>query len=273
MAEEEEKLSKKEQKKLEKEEKKKAKQLAKEQGDENGDEEETTGGNALVVIVAILIVIVWLVIFALLIKMDVGGFGSTVLYPYLKDIPYVNKILPESEDYAEEDEAYRFDTVDDAVVRIKELEAELAEAKNLSGADASYIAELEAEARELEQFKADQAQFEKTKEKFYEEVVFSDVAPDINKYKEYYESIDSQNAAAIYKEVIAQLQKQEDLDDYVKAYSSMKPAQAASIFNTMTNDLKLVAKILDAMDAESRGKILGAMDTDIAAQVTELMEP
>ena len=52
-----------------------------------------------------------------------------------------------------------------------------------------------------------------------------------------------------------------------------QPAQAAGIFNTMTDNLALVGKILWAMDAASRGKILGAMNADTAAQVTRIMEP
>ena len=53
----------------------------------------------------------------------------------------------------------------------------------------------------------------------------------------------------------------------------MKPKNAAAIFNTMGDDLELVGKILWAMDAQSRGDILGAMDADLAAAVTKLMEP
>jgi len=53
----------------------------------------------------------------------------------------------------------------------------------------------------------------------------------------------------------------------------MKPAQAAGIFDTMTDNLALVGKILWAMDAASRGKVLGAMNADTAAQVTRIMEP
>ena len=41
----------------------------------------------------------------------------------------------------------------------------------------------------------------------------------------------------------------------------------------MTDNLALVGKILWAMDAASRGKILGAMNADTAAQVTRIMEP
>jgi flagellar motility protein MotE (MotC chaperone) len=65
----------------------------------------------------------------------------------------------------------------------------------------------------------------------------------------------------------------EKVTEYAKTYSAMKPAQAASIFNTMTNNLELVAEILQNMNATSRGSILGAMDTTVAAKVTGLMAP
>ena len=53
----------------------------------------------------------------------------------------------------------------------------------------------------------------------------------------------------------------------------MKPKQAAGIFEAMTSDLKLVARILAAMDSDTRGKILGVMNADVAAQVTKIMNP
>ena len=63
------------------------------------------------------------------------------------------------------------------------------------------------------------------------------------------------------------------MDDYVKTYSSMKPKEAAAIFDTMTDNLQLVADILSNMDTQSRGDILGKMNSDTAAKVTEIMEP
>mgnify|MGYP000464797592 FL=1 len=41
----------------------------------------------------------------------------------------------------------------------------------------------------------------------------------------------------------------------------------------MTDNLSLVAKILNAMDAQSRGNILGKMDSATAAKVTKIMNP
>ena len=51
------------------------------------DEEEKDGkknGKMMTSIVALFIVLIWVAIFALLIKLDVGGFGSSVMYPVLK---------------------------------------------------------------------------------------------------------------------------------------------------------------------------------------------
>ena len=268
------KAEKKELKKQEKEAKKKAKKEGKEgPGGEEMDDEGGIGGKIIVALVAMMIIAVWLVILGLLVKMDVGGFGSTVLYPVLKDVPVINQILPETEDYAEEDSAYQYDTVEDAVARIKELEQELADAQSSNDATAAQIADLQAQAAELQTYKENEAAFEEEKEKFYEEVVYNDNAPDISTYKEYYESIEPDNAAAIYKQVVEQEETDAEIEDYVAAYSAMKPAAAAAIFDTMTDNLSLVAEILSNMSSEDRGNILAAMDTDTAAQVTEMMQP
>ncbi|MBE5914186.1 MAG: hypothetical protein E7274_08995 [Pseudobutyrivibrio ruminis] len=256
---------------------KQAKKDAKKNGEEGADDEESLGigGKLIMGFVVLLIILIWLVIFAFLVKMDVGGFGSTVLFPVLKDVPYVNRILPGIEEYipAEEDEYAAYTTVEEAVDRIKELEVEIEALKETGTQNSDYIAELEAASAELAEYKANEAAFEETKEKFYEEVVFSDNAPDINEYKTYYESIEPENAEAIYKQVVSQIQTDEEIEDYVKAYSSMKAKDAAAIFDTMTDDLDLVCEILSAMDASTRADILAAMSEENAAIITKMMEP
>lgn len=260
-------------KKAEKKEKKKKRGKA--GGDDLDAEEETVGGKIVTFFVTIIIFLIWLAIIVLLVKWDVGGFGSSVLAPVIKDVPYLNQILPESvlEEISTEDDEYAYNSLEDAINRIKELEVELAEAQNASKEDAGYISELEQKAAELEQYKKDEAAFEKEKEKWYEDVVFSDEAPDIDNYKEYYESIEPANAEVLYKQVVEQTAKSDEIEDYVKTYSAMKPKEAAAIFDTMTNDLKLVAEILMSMDAQSRADILGKMNSETAAKVTEIMEP
>ena len=263
----------KEEKKKAKREAKEAKKKAKADRDELEDENESTGNKFVLFVVTLLVIVIWLGIIALLIKTDVGGFGSTVLYPYLKDVKYVNKVLPEVSSDADVDTEHQFDSIDDAVNRIKELELQLDEANSSLTTDSETIDSLQSQVDELSTYKEAEAEFEAEKEKFYEEVVFSDQAPDISEYKTYYESIEPENAEVLYKQVVEQLQASQEISDYATTYSSMKPKEAAAIFDTMTDNLSLVADILQAMDAESRANILGKMSADTAAKVTEIMEP
>ena len=259
-----EEMDKKAAKKAEKARKKAEKKAAKnmETDLENTEEEEGSSSKLAVALVTLVIIIVWLAILALLIKWDVGGFGSTVMRPLLKDIPYLS---------TEED--YPYKNMDEAVAYIKELEQELAQAQQGSSENSAYIADLEAQSQKLKEYEANEAAFEEEKEKFYNEVVFSDQAPDIEQYKEYYESIDPDNAELLYKQVVEQQQTDSKISDYVKGYSQMKPKEAAAIFDTMTDNLNLVAQILENMDAQSRADILGKMNSDTAAKVTEIMNP
>lgn len=265
------KKAKKEKKKKEKEEKKKAKEGI--GGD--GEEEEKFSSKLVLALVTVLIAVIWLGIIAILIKSDVGGFGSSVLYPILKDVPYVNKILPAPENgqVVEDTQNSMYGSLDDAVARIKELEQLLDDADVKKKKDAKTISDLKAQLEELAVLKEEQADFEKEKEKFYEEVVFGDYAPDINEYKTYYEGIDPENAEILYKQVVEQISYDEKVEDYVKTYTQMKPKEAAAIFDTMTDDLGLVADILMHMGGKARADILGKMDQQTAAKLTKIMEP
>lgn len=238
-------------------------------------EEEKEGGSKIVtILVTFIIILIWLAILVLCIKWDVGGFGSEVLYPVLKDVPVLNKILPEVEGQElVPDEKYPYATLSEAVARIQELETQLKNAKDATGTDSARISELEAEVARLKQYEERQTEFLKEKEEFYEDVVYTDNAPDLEEYKKYYESIDPENAENLYKQVVQDIQAGDDVQEFAKAYSDMKPAQAAKILEAMTDNLELAAKILGAMGSDSRGQILGAMKADVAAQITKIMEP
>ncbi len=234
--------------------------------------EESIGSKIILVFVTLLIVLIWLGIIIVLIKFDVGGFGSTVLRPIIKDVPYLNMILPENIEMTDDTE-YQFETIEDAVLRIKELEVMLEESLGNSNADAETIAQLQTQITELKIYKEEQDEFEELKEKFYEEVVFSSSAPDIEEYKTYYEGIDPENAEVLYKQVVEQLEYDKMVEDYAKTYSTMKAKEAAAIFDTMTDDLVLVADILQNMSTKARADILGKMEPENAAKLTAIMEP
>ena len=267
--------SKKEEKARKKEEKLKKKQEKKaaRQESEMAEEQETAGGKLVVFFATIVIIAIWLGILALLVRLDVGGFGSTVLYPILKDVPYVNKILPEAKKKEEENEDYPYKTLDEALARIQELEGELDGSLQSDKDKDARIEELQAQVRKYRKYRDNEAAFETLKQEFYEEVVFGDDAPDISEYQKFYEAIDPDNAEVLYKEVVEQGQYNDKVNDYVKTYSSMKAKEAAAIFDTMTDDMSLVKRILEKMTSESRADILSAMSEDNAAKLTKMLEP
>ncbi len=276
-ADEEKKRLKEEKKKLKadkKAQKKEAKQRAKELSEQE-ERLDDDGGGISVFFVTLVIVIIWVAILCLLIKLDVGGFGSGVLAPLLKDVPVVNKILPEDKTTTvdEEDSYGGYTSLREAVDYIKELELQLEDAQAASSVDSEEMAELRAENERLQTFEDAQVEFERIKTEFYEEVVYAENGPGPEEYQKYYQTIDPTTAEYLYKQVVQQQETDQEIKDYAQAYAEMKPAQAAAIFEAMTDDLDLAAKILDQMSAEDRGKILGAMDAETAARLTRIMDP
>ncbi len=254
--------------------KKEAKQRAKEISAQEAELEDE-GGGVSTFLVTIVIIIIWIAILCLLVKLDVGGFGSNVLAPVLKDVPVVSKILPsEAVVSTEDEESYGgYTSLREAVDYIKQLELELERAQSASNSDSEELDELRAEVERLRTFEDKQVEFDRIKTEFYEEVIYAENGPGAEEYQKYYETIDPTNAEYLYKQVVEQVQESAKLSSYAQAYADMEPAAAAKIFEEMTSDLDLVAKILNQMSAESRGNILAAMDSEIAARVTKIMDP
>ena len=267
---------KKELKRQQREQRKEAKRRAREiarQEDALGEDEESNG--LLTLGATLLIVALWLAVICVVIKLDVGGFGSRVLAPILQDVTVLNKILPENSVTETTDtESYGgYTSLEEAVEQIRSLEIQLEQAQNESRSKDEELDSLKAEVLRLQEFENSQVEFQRVKTEFYEEVVYAENGPGAEAYQKYYESMDPTTAEYIYKQVVTQLEESKEVQDYAEAYSQMKPKQAAGIFESMTDDLDLAARILKVMSAEDRGAIMGQMDPEVAARLTKIMDP
>ena len=132
------------------------------------DEEEKDGkknGKMMTSIVALFIVLIWVAIFALLIKLDVGGFGSSVMYPVLKNVPVLNKILPKNAgEEISSQSGDTYSTLQDAIDRINELENEISLYKSNADDNAETISNLQAELSRLKAYEENQSNYEQLKE-------------------------------------------------------------------------------------------------------------
>lgn len=252
------------------EDKKEEKKKKRSEEKEKSGSDESAGSKIVSILIVIVIILIWLGVFAALIKADVGGFGSKVLAPVLEDVPVVNKILPEGS-AGSSDSDYDYD-LDEAIDRIKELEMELDSKNSTSGVDSNYIAQLEAEIERLQVFEKEQEKFAKEKKEFDEQVVYADNAPSIEEYKKYYEEMNPDNAAEIYRQVVEEVQYNAKVTSAAERYAQMDPASAATILSEMTAaDLELVCAIVDSMPSEQSALVLQAMDSNIAAKITKRM--
>ena len=261
------------QKQQKKEARVRAKEIAAQEAALSDDEE---GGGFFTFLATLAIIAIWVAIVCVVIKLDVGGFGSNVLTPILKDVPVVKKILPNPKtetDQQQPTDDGGYTSLSDAVDQIKKLELQLQQAQSESAAKDEEIANLKAETVRLKEFEDKQVEFQRLKTEFFENVVYAEKGPGAEEYKKYYEAMDPATAEYLYKQVVAQLEEDGQITEYAATYSSMKPKQAAAIFEKMTDNLTLVAKILNAMDTDSRGAILGAMNADVAAKLTKIMDP
>lgn len=259
-----------------KNQKKEAKLRAKELEAQQRELDEQIDGSSLpVVLVTLFIIVIWLGILVLLIKMDVGGFGSSVLTPIFKDVPVINQILPTDETTETNDmQAYGgYSSIKEAVEQIKKLELQIEQLQNSNATYTEQIETLKTEVERLKTFEDNQVAFQKIKEQFYEEVVYAENGPGAEEYRSYYEEMDPATAEALYKQVVGTVIADKSMQEYAKTFSNMDAASAAKILGTMTDNLELAAKILETLDVASRGQIMGEMDPAVAARIAKLMAP
>ncbi len=255
-----------------KEVKRRAREIAR-RADELDEDEE--GGGVATFGATLLIIGLWLAVICIVVKLDIGGFGSSVLTPLLKDVPVVNLILPGNHmtETTDKESFGGYTSLQGAVEQIKKLELELERAQTQLSANEDEITALKTEVLRLQEFEKKQVEFQRIRTEFYEEVIYAEKGPGAEAYQKYYQSMDPTTAEYIYKQVILQLQESQEVQDFAATYSAMKPKQAAAIFESMTDNLDLVARILRVMNSEERGAIMGVMDDEVAAKLTKILDP
>ena len=238
------------------------------------NDEEKAGGKLLSAVLIFMIIIVWLAAMVILIKLDVGHFGSRILRPVLKDVPVINMILPAaSDDEAANETSLPYKNLAEALAQIDALNATVAADQEKIQSMTEQIQEKDNEIVRLKGFENDQERFVQLKNEFYNEVVYGNSAPDADTYIKWYESIDPDAAEEIYRQVVAQQEASSEIKDLATTYAEMEPASAAKILETMKGDLDTVTKIMQEMASSDRAEIMAEMDPDFAANITKKLMP
>ncbi|MBR5969402.1 MAG: hypothetical protein IK016_03550, partial [Lachnospiraceae bacterium] len=161
---------------------------------------------------------------------------------------------------------------------VRQLETQLAQAQARNVENAQTIEQQLAEIARLKTIEEQWNSFEDQRAQFYNDIVYNDNAPDPSAYVQYYEMIEPAYASQLYRDAVRNEVSQMDVEAYARTYSSMKPKQAAAIFDEMVgqgneHEVTLAARILLQMTSDDRGLIMGRMDQENAAKLTDIMEP
>ena len=230
------------------------------------------GGKILTVLIIFLIVLIWLAILALLIKFDVGGLGSEVLRPVLKDIPVINRILPDvSEDQLAYENAYPYKNLEESVEVIKKLEEEVDKYREENSDYAERLAELQKEIDSLRHYEEEQDAFAKLREKFDNEVVYNEKAPSTDEYLKWYAAMYPNNAAKIYEELLEKQMIEDSIQQYADYLAKMDAGDAADILSEMSSDIDLICRLLECMKTAFVSEVLSEMEPLFAARIENRM--
>lgn len=193
----------------------------------------TTKGKIMSFFLFLLITVIMIGILIGMVKLNVGGVADNALAPVIGDVPIARSILPKR---LQKKNASEIAAEKKAAMDVKMAEKAKKEAEKKAAAQAQATAKAQAKAKA-------QAAAEAKKQ------------------------------AQAEAQATAKAQKEAELKDYADTYAKMDPAQAAAIFNNMmSDDIDLVAKILQNMPSNKRADIIANMDTLSAAQITAAME-
>lgn len=235
-----------------------------------GMEELNAKDKMLTIILTILFIIILLGAFLIFVKIDVGGFGSKVMYPVFKNVPGINKILPDVKDeILVKENNYPFDNIKEAVDELKVLQDKYDKLKKDYDDISNEVEDKNDEIARLQEFEKKQQNFDSEVADFNKKIVYTDNAPDIEEYIAYYEKLDPENAKKLYKQAIAQTSESEKVAELSNTYAKMEPQKAAQALEAMKNDMPLVCDILTSMGQKNRAKILDQMNVAFTAKVTQ----
>ena len=239
----------------------------------NGAEQAEKSGGFLSGVIVFLIILIWVAIFILLIKLDVGGLGNNILRPILKDVPVVNMILPPvSDEQIAFENSLAYSDILEANNRIKELEILLDEIEEENADLVEENEDLTATVEKLKHYEDEMEAFEERVQAFDEEVVFNDKAPSVEEYIKWYESMYPENAERIYEMAIQTEAYDLTIQQKAGYYEKMKAADAAAVLEIMSAaDIDYVCDMLYCMKTQSVSDILSKMTELGAAKITKRM--
>ena len=237
--------------------------------------QESKSGLGLGTILSIAAIFLMTAVLVAVIGFNALNIRNQYLTDLLKDVPFVNKLLPPLDENGEI--KYENYTTEDFVAEVEKLNSQIVDFQMESADKDKTIMELKEtvgdnadEIARLRAIEADQLRFKADKAEFDQLVALNDSEA----YARFYESVSPENAAELYKQVVVNNSLKVEAKNYIATFKSMDNKSAAAMLEVLIpSDIDLVGMILKNLDADSRAAILSQMKPANAAVVAKIIAP
>ena len=199
---------------------------------------------------------------------NVFGLREDVVFPWLRNVPFVSNFIPE-ESYVVE--------VEEETIDIEALLNELEDLQALSESQLASITNLENRIREQNQEIYQLRLIEAQQEAHIESVMLFEemlAAGDPEAFVTFFETMNPIHAEMLYYGIRAELEVVEKWQQLANDLSNMRPAAAAAVVENMINtDIWIVVNSLRLMSGNNRAAILNLLTPETSAAIFRQMQP
>ncbi len=246
-----------EKKKLKKEEKKRKKEEKK---------ANKKGGKRFIkfIIKFIILLVILFGVSFLLVKNGLFGLDSGPLKDILMNVPYVNEYLPS------DGEVGQSKSRDELLVENSNYENQIQNLEEQLKNTLTEAENLQLEVDRLSQLENEYLDFREEKDAFDLEVASGEKV----NYANYYYSIYPENADDIYRQIVGDIQSDEELKRYISRFEALDSSSCATILEELiSTDLDLVVNIVDNMSVDKSAEVLEKMDSINSSTILKRLTP
>jgi len=204
------------------------------------------------------------------IALDLFGFRTQVVIPFLRNVPLVGNLMPD-EEYAYDEPAL------DPNVVIRDLQAlvdslnrqnEILQTENEFWDD--ITAGLMAEVARLQEF----ADLHDERTAAHDEFLRAVAEEEPDAFVAFFATMNPALMEEILREHADGIVRDERWSGYISAWAASNPVLVAQAIETMiTTDMPLIVSVMQDLPVHSQASILNALDTDSRAAVLRQMDP
>jgi len=246
--------------------------VKKEKRNKSRSAEPKRGGKGRIILLAVgLPILLIICAFLAVLMMNPAGLRDKYLADRIANVPVLNRFLPDDTGETDGEEiappvkssAELLAEIDALTTQLEQKDSQLASLReSVESYRIALISQSEL-ARQMSEFNALKNEFNR-----------DNALKDTKLYQKYFEQINPETAADLYREAVGINQSDKEVKDYLNKIKGMDTKKIAKAMEDMINtNMELIIKVLKAFDVDTASEIMNEMSATNAAAVMRQMRP